>query len=331
MCIVQHESRALFTSGTSHSLQEIAGLWSNVGIAHHVQVTDVDTHFQCGGGSEHVDGVGVWMKFEVTFQLFSFFTLQQSRMLMGIDTRRNVAVVHLLIVVQLGFRLFRIISLTLVVQTWRVFAPMVLSCHIERRLTIAAFDVFHTSAHPDVVCTEGIVASSLLCIVHQAHAFHGFQKRAHEVIEKGDIFFNGPVEASPEIVAVPVGLFPSQHGHVEHLSIAVLKGDAKQLREANAAAEFLVQEMSAVKVPVQGPRGQFLVPVAVKIRMVYCTVLSHSLHHSIDIMAEFVLVVGNLQIVRQQPFLHLFVYKADVLTLEESGRCSCLLQRSTQL
>ena len=89
--------------------------------------------------------------------------------------------------------------------------------------------------------------------------------------------------------------------------------------------------MSAVKVPVQGPRGQFLVPVAVKIRMVYSTVLPHSLHHSIDIMAKRILVIGNLQIVREEPPLHFFVNKADVLTLEESGGSSCLLQRSTQL
>ena len=131
MSIVKHQCRPFLTSGTSHPLQEVAGFRRHVGIAHHVQVTYVYTHFKCRCGGQHIDGVGMGMLLEILLQLLPVSTFQQACMLSRIYTGRQVAVIDLLIIVQFRIDLLRIGSCTLVIQTKGVFRKVVILCDIK--------------------------------------------------------------------------------------------------------------------------------------------------------------------------------------------------------
>ena len=100
MRIVENQSGTFFSSGTSNALEEIAGLGRNIGISHHIQVTDVNTHFKSGCSRQHIHGIGMWVLLEISFKLFSVISLQQPCVFSGIYTGRYAAVIYLLVVIE---------------------------------------------------------------------------------------------------------------------------------------------------------------------------------------------------------------------------------------
>ena len=54
MGIIEHKGRALLTSGTTYTLQEITRFGRNIRITHHIQITNINTHFQSRSGHKHI-------------------------------------------------------------------------------------------------------------------------------------------------------------------------------------------------------------------------------------------------------------------------------------